>query len=58
MLLPRGSHASHGLMEPEWDVNNFRSASAGFLVFSAEVGTQIRARLIEDVRTAAARTPD
>ena len=58
MLLPLGSHAKHGLMEPEWDVNHFRSASAGFLLFSPEVGTQIRARLIEDVRVAAFRRPE
>jgi hypothetical protein len=58
MLLPLGSHDNRGLMEPDWDANHFRSASAGLLLFSAETATRIRARLIEEVRLIADRTPE
>jgi len=42
MLLPDGSHATHGLMEAHWDSGHFRLASAGLLHFSQESAALIR----------------
>ena len=51
-ILPNGSHATRGLMEPAWYSAHFRSASAGLLHFFSETAALIRRALISEVTVA------
>jgi hypothetical protein len=51
-LIPKGSHATRGLMEALWNGAHFRSASAGLLHFSAETAARIQRELMAEVTVA------
>jgi len=45
LLLPNGAHSVAGLMRPEWDRLQVRTAAEGLLTFTAEQAALIRERL-------------
>src|SRR5687767_11275528 len=45
LLLPYGAHALAGLMRPEWDRSQVKSAAAGLLTFTPDQAALIRNRL-------------
>ena len=57
MLLPRGSHASRGLMRGTWDREQFRAAASGLLQFSPQSAAHIRRSVNSALASSDPKTP-